>query len=922
MNLQNPAQTRRLLRLLLCALCLAAFSGGSAASAVRPAFYYGPTPFPQELRAFDTWVVEADQIKDPQFVVRHQDKLFAYISVGEVDPGRAYLEKLPQAWLRGDNPAWKSRVIDQAAPGWPAFFVDEIVAPLWRQGYRHFFLDTLDSYHLIAKTPEARQQQEAGMIAAIRLLKQRYPQAKLIFNRGFEILPGLKELAHAVAAESLFQSWNNEKKRYVPVSESDRAWLMQQLLKVRDEYRLPVIVIDYAPPGKRAQARKLAAQISALGFIPWVSDGLLAGMGVGAVEALPRKILMLHDETDMENGAKHSELHRFAAMPLNYLGYVPEYRSLRDGLPQGPLAGRYAGIVTWFRTSKTSNAPALRQWLLQQVADGVPVAVLGYFGFDLEGRAEAQLGLKFSGQRTTDRVQIVKRRPEAAFEIQPMPELEEFFPLAAGKDADVWLQAGDGKSVQDAVAITPWGGYALEPFILERLPDTSQTRWVIDPLAFFRQALRLPDMPVPDVTTENGRRLLITHIDGDGFASRAEFPGSPWAADVLLKEVLQRYPVPTTFSVIEGEIGSKGLYPQFSSQLEPIARRIFALPHVEAASHSYSHPFLWQKLPAEGAEARDYHLAIPGYAYNDAREIEGSVEYVESLLPAGKRCTVFLWTGDCNPATATLARTSQAGLLNMNGGETLISRTNPSLTAVAPLGLRKDDYFQVYAPNQNENIYTNLWTGPFGGYERVIETFEMTEKPLRLKPINIYYHTYSASKSASLKALRKVYGWALRQAVLPVYGSDYIRKVLDFNEIVIAREGEGWRIEGGSEVRTLRIARKMGYPDLARSSGVLGWRDEGETRYVHLSGAVSSYLVLAVAPANLPWLARANGRIATVPGGWKLKASQPLELEFGNAARCTFLLDGKPAAVVRGADGLATLRHRANQAHLEIRCGG
>ena len=52
----------------------------------------------------------------------------------------------------------------------------------------------------------------------------------------------------------------------------------------------------------------------------------------------------------------------------------------------------------------------------------------------------------------------------------------------------------------------------------------------------------------------------------------------------------------------------------------------------------------------------------------------------------------------------------------------------------------------------NENVYTNDWTGPFYGFRDVIDTFRMTGEPRRLKPINLYYHTYSASKVAALKA--------------------------------------------------------------------------------------------------------------------------------------------------------------------------
>jgi len=920
-----PAAVQRGVRLFCRAwLALVAALAGLPALAdstdFRPAFYYGPLPFPQALRSFDTWIVEPGNIHDPKFIAQNRDKLFAYVSLGEVVESRPYFPRIPQSWLVGTNPAWKSRVIDQSADGWPEFFVEQVIAPLRKQGYRHFFLDTLDSYHLIASTPEARRKQEQGMVEAIRLLKARFPDAKLIFNRGFEILPQIEKLVHAVAVESLFQSWNNAENRYTSVSESDRAWLLGQLARVRDEYKLPVIVIDYVPPADRAKAREVAEKIRKLGFVPWVTNPELTAVGVGNVDSQPRKILMLFENSESGDPLKDNDIHRFVAMPANYLGYVPEYHNIHEKpLPDFPLAGRYAGIVTWFNSSRVRNSAELSDWLLRQVNDGVPVAVLGYFGFDLTGKTGTRLGLSAQNQPARGPVRVVSRQPSAAYEISPLPTQDEFFPLRAGAKADVWLSIHDGVSQQDAVAVMPWGGYALAPFTVTRLPDSEFSRWNIDPMAFFSQALQLPKLPVPDVTTENGRRLLITHIDGDGFASRAEFPGAPWAAEMLYREILQRYTLPTTVSIIEGETSREGAYPWLSKQQEAIARRIFRLPHVEAASHSFSHPFRWQPLKAQG-QGEGLNLPIPGYVYDDAREIDGSVRYVESLLPPGKRCRVFLWSGDCNPDRGTLAHTYASGLLNMNGGETLITRANPTLTAVAPLGLDRDGSFQVYAPMQNENRYTNLWTGPFYGYERVIETFELTEKPRRLKPINIYYHTYSASKPASLRALQRVYNWALKQPVLPVYASTYIRKVLDFNELGIAREGDGWRIDGGNEVRTLRITPDMGYPDLARSRGVLGWKDTGESRYVHLAGGTSSYLVLADKPARLPYLIESNARITLTSKGWKLDAAQPIEIRFGQASSCRYRINGKAVETRTAGDGSLTLVHPARSALLEAHC--
>ena len=83
-------------------------------------------------------------------------------------PTRAYFKEVPAGVLTGENRAWGSSVIDHTAPAWPDFPIERILAPLWERGYRGFFLDTLDSYHLISATPAARAVQEAAMVATLR----------------------------------------------------------------------------------------------------------------------------------------------------------------------------------------------------------------------------------------------------------------------------------------------------------------------------------------------------------------------------------------------------------------------------------------------------------------------------------------------------------------------------------------------------------------------------------------------------------------------------------------------------------------------------------------------------------------------------------------------------------------------------------
>ncbi|MFT5533945.1 MAG: hypothetical protein ACI8WM_001981 [Burkholderiaceae bacterium] len=913
------AAARRLLGAL--ALCLPALVTATTPSV---AFYYGAQPPLVDLQAFDIAVVEPDHVSHPASRVRSgsagEHALFAYVSLGEVQPTRPYYKALPAGALRGDNAAWGSKVIDQAAPGWNEFFLSRIIGPLWQQGWRGFFLDTLDSYQLFATTDAERTRQRVAMVALLREFKHRYPDAKLILNRGFELLPDVAPLVYAVAAESLYQGYDAGRNQYRPVPAADRTWLMAQMQTVRERYHLPVIAIDYvdpSDPASRELARSTARQLVSDGFIPWVADGGLNSLGVGSIEVLPRTVLVLVDNLDLD--FHYTSAQRFLGMPLNYLGLRYEMLDvMTQALPDGILAGRYAGIVSWLNPGV--DHPTLAAWFLRQIAGGVPIAIFDTFGFTVDGHNAAALGLRRLAVPRPERLTVRSR--DAAlldFEVAALPDRSQLEPLQLlpqqGRSL-LSLQDGAGNTF-DAVALTAWGGFALSPFTTRSLSALDQDRWIVQPIRFLQAALRLPELPVPDVTTEGGQRMLMAHIDADGFPSRAELPGRPLAPEVLQKQILSRYRLPTAVSVIEAEISSTGVYPQLSGELEPLARTIFALPFVEAASHSYSHPFSWARAmgvisPRDEIISVDksYGLPLPGYRFDLKREVQGSMDYINSrLMPPNKKAELFLWTGNCVPLASAIAETVNGGFLNMNGGDTRITESNNSWTAIAAQGVRKSGLYQVFAPNQNENVYTNNWTGPFYGFERVIETYKLTGAPYRFKPVDIYYHVYSATKPASIAALHKVYGWAMAQPFTRVFPSQYVRKVLDFEATSIARElvSGDLLVRTGANLRTLRMPPGASAPSLRDSSGVAGIA----------AGPSGDYLTLTAAQVRLSALPDKGGvRVDQINGSisdfsrtrdgtieqlrFTASANEAITLTLSQGSGCRVSADGKPV-VARGS---------------------
>ncbi len=844
------------------------------------AWHYGAKPPLDTLKLFDVVVVEPGHGHDP---AAHRSKstgrseLFAYVSIGEIDPERAYAGRVPAEMLAGRNNTWNSRIVDQSHPHWPAFFTEQIIRPLWTDGYRGFFLDTMDSYHAIARTAAERKRQADGLVRTIRLMKTKFPQARLISNRGFELLSELKGDLEGVAAESLYGRWNQEARQYTDVPAQDRVWLSGQLEKVRT-MGLNAFAIDYAPPGDRDKARDLARQILSDGFTPYVTNGSITQVGVGAIEIVPRKVLMIHNGA-VDGEEHYSSAQRLAKMPLHYLGYQVELVDIESkNLPGGTLAGEYAAIVGIYEKDVDKRAEALEKLYRTALSEKIPLVLLNSFGLNSDAPFIQQLGLKTLENPPKQPIKAELHDAKiAGYEIEPIPDPHELFISApAGSRPILGSRDADGQTAVNT-AITPWGGYSLTPFAYIGLSGSSGERWLIDPIEFYRAAIeRGNPLPRPDVTTETGRRMLMVHIDGDGFASRAEIPGTPFASEVMYRDFIRRYPVPHTVSIIEGEVAPTGLYPELSPTLEKIARNIFKLDHVEIASHSYSHPFFWRTAlqnEQNGVKpVKKPHPAIKNYDFRLNRDISGSASYIDRYLaPPGKKTSVFLWTGDCVPTSEAIAETVSAGLLNMNGGDTTINRSEPTLTLVAPLSLSKNGHLQVFAPNQNENVYTNDWTGPFYGFDKVIETFQMTESPRRLKPINIYYHTYSASKSSAIKSLHRVYRYALKQPVTPVYGSEYIRKVIDFEAFALARDlresrpgHTRWVYGGNGDLQTVRLEPDaVKRIDWAMSPGVSGRAPGPEGDYLHLNGPTGSFTV-APGPSvrSVPIIRNANGRIS------------------------------------------------------------
>ena len=273
---------------------------------------------------------------------------------------------------------------------------------------------------------------------------------------------------------------------------------------------------------------------------------------------------------------------------------------------------------------------------------------------------------------------------------------------------------------------------------------------------------------------------------------------------------------------------------------------------------------------------------------------------------------MLLWSGSCSPSKRAVALTQKLGLFNVNGGGATRTHDMPSITRGSAMGIPKGDgAYQVFAPVENENVYTNDFLGPFDGYRRAIDTFQLTDSPRRLGILTIYYHFYSAAKTAALVALKDVYEWAMKQETTPLYLSEYASKVVAFQKASVAvRIDDGaWQVGDLGDLRTLRLAPALGWPDVTKGAGVAGVRDTKEGRYVTLARDVDNVELFTVPAApSAVHLESSNGRVLS----WK-RESKKIKFSIAAHLPLTVTLAGGGTCTVRGAAMTSTRAGRTQR---------
>ncbi len=651
-----------------------------------------------------------------------------------------------------------------------------------------------------------------------------------------------------------------------------------------------------------------------------------------------RNVLALYDSR-AERLIHETRIHQFAEMPLNFLGYRVIYHDVATTLPPAAELGGVRGVLSWFlEPMPPETAATVLTWLEMAVGQGVKHVVLGEVApgasdqyFPELSRLHERLGLGLTGEYidVTYKARVLSSNAAVVGFERPLDKVLPDFPIVrplAGKvQSHLTVEADtmDGPMSSAVVATSANGGYAASNYAIYFEPTSDRVLWFINPFAFFKLALGSERMPIPDVTTLAGRRMYFSHIDGDGWNNLTEI--EPFreqerlSSEVVAESAVVPYPdLPVSVGLIAGDVeASLGGNPAGQA----VARLLYALPQVEVASHTYTHPYNWSffatydraseldaiaraQRPSQPVRERligalatvagretvnpRYNPYVAGTddlprtylkePFDLAKEMGGSLVTAEKYAPAGKRAKLYQWSGDTTPFEAAIRGARMAGARNINGGDSRLDRAFPSVAYVPSIGRPAGSERQIYAGNSNENTYTNDWTGPYYGFFLLEETLRNTERPRRLKPFNLYYHMYSGEKAAALAAIRHFLEMARNSDVIPVPASHYAAIADGFYATEMRRTDTNvWEISSRGSLQTVRFDDADTFAlDLERSRGILGAQRTNGALYVSLDSVVEQAVVALKTRAGDD--ADVSGpELMLVESRWQLRDKRPEE---------------------------------------------
>ncbi|MGC9261019.1 MAG: hypothetical protein ACP5I8_13220 [Phycisphaerae bacterium] len=171
------------------------------------------------------------------------------------------------------NGTWNSYYTNCANSAWREHCLHQASWLMHRRGFSGLFLDTVNTYVLYPHSGA-----RAGTIKLVSELRKRFPNAPIVLNQGFKILPEVAPWIDGVMLESFTLSWrtgNNGVTKYIIQRPSALNWssalVRHRIDPVIRKYPLKLLALDYALPTQTRRIQMAANRAATLGCLDAVA---------------------------------------------------------------------------------------------------------------------------------------------------------------------------------------------------------------------------------------------------------------------------------------------------------------------------------------------------------------------------------------------------------------------------------------------------------------------------------------------------------------------------------------------------------------------------------------------------------------------------------------------------------------------------
>lgn len=757
------------------------------------------------------------------------------------------------------------RSVELTDSQWASWAIEALADPAAKKGFDGFVL----SLGTEASSPAAR----TAVLSLAASLRQRYPDKHLLLDLRVGLGIEAVHVASGFLALGVYtREGRNGEADWTSIAETQR---LSRLIRTVQMQGMRVFAVDYASAEDRPACREAAQRLTAMGTLPFITTPALNGVNLGPLEEVSRRVLVLHGWDEKHVGEKAAPssttlTSRLLRQSLEWLGCQLEFHAA-EGADFLPENHDFAAVI--LDSSLVLNAGqqrTLAAWLPSLHARKIPLLLTGMPWTDDAARhlAMQHLGLGGSARPAPRLVKTNVAAMDSALlrvNTRITPHSLGFLDLTAPVESRIVLalHGQDAMGSQhhfDQAFLTTWGAAWIEP-----TAETAATQ--LDLPAFLAQWLGADHtLPVPDTTTREGRRVFYSHIDGTGFSDATTLPGFPLCSEVMRDRILSRYLLPVTVSVCEADVRAwlPGQHADEAERLEHVARSIFELPQIQAASNSFSRPSQWTAGIDISSTLNDRAQTT---RHDMEREIAGSMSYIHRrLLPLGQNVSLMLWPANASP-TPEARRYCHA--------------------------MRVEDL--PSAP-----VTTPAAAG--------------SSHPARMEPLALRFSFADVRTEAGIASLEKSFDACAAEPLHAMSAATYAASLRDARHTRLLRAApDHWIILNAGDCRTLRLPASAGVPDMARCQGVSGYRVHEGQLYVHTMGAARTELVLTRGkPSQHIYLAECSSSVEFLElsasrATFQVHDLRPVEVVLGGfepRGQCAYLENGRPYTVNADAQGV------------------